>query len=387
MLAKDGAEARGSARSIPGISISDLLSDSSGLLLRFGGHPMAAGMRLAHKNVPTLRRALSESYDKLYGDSLPEPKLIIDAELPFSTISENFIKDIHRLAPFGAGNPQLVFSTRGVSILDLKEIGRNQNHRKLLVSDSAGINQEFLWWNSVDIKVPETPIDVAYNLDLSVYRGKTQIQITLKDFRLSSDLPVIIKEDKLLKIIDHRGQNDQLNILKRIDGEYPDCMIWSEFNHPPGIISHPRNELQNSPVLIIWTTPPSASVFRNAIEIVSPDILFLFAVDPMAQDKRTIIEAILGLLQHLRTSQKAYSVEAFAQAISQTPAIIDLGLNWIHSHGDYDLSQLKKNNRIQSGTGTPLPDFTEIDKNLSLLLQETASYRMYFKNAGKKYLL
>ena len=387
MLATEGTEARGSARSIPGISIADLLTSVSDLLIRYGGHPMAAGMRLPLDKVSQFRRKISQNCIRIFGDSPSTPELRIDAELPFSSISSEYITDFHRLAPFGSGNPKLIFATRGVSILDDKTIGKRQNHRKLTASDSAGTHQDLLFWNSVDVDLPKGPIDIAYSLDMSVYRGSPQIQLTLQDFRQASELPVLIKENIGIELMDYREQKDPLKTLAGLTDKYPESIIWAEFNLPSGFNTYPRGDLQQSPVLIVWTTPPSPTVFLKALKTVSPEVVFLFSEDPMAMDNKLILEAIHGMLLHLHSSQKAYDPPLFAQKIAQTTALIEMGIKWIHYHGDYDLSLLDENNLVQPGRGSPLPDFPRVNQKFSLLLQEIASYRAYYKKADKKYLL
>jgi hypothetical protein len=148
-----------------------------------------------------------------------------------------------------------------------------------------------------------------------------------------------------------------------------------------------RGELFLSSTLVVWTTPPSPIIFQQAINSVSPERIILFAIDPMPQITRTIIEAILGLLRHLRDSGKSYDIDLFTQSIAQTSALIEIGLEWIHHHGDYDLSQLVTQNIITPGSGNFLPGFQVIDAKFSLLLSEISAYRLYFRNAGHNYLL
>ena len=139
-------------------------------------------------------------------------------------------------------------------------------------------------------------------------------------------------------------------------------------------------------MLIIWTTPPSSSVLKKALVSVSPKTVVLFAEDPIPQTKRSILQALLGLLKHLRDTGKSYDLALFSQSIGQTPALIELGLTWFHEHGDYDLSHLKTN-QILVGGGSPLPGFAAVDNKFNLLLHEISSYRGYYKNAKKEYLL
>lgn len=387
MLTQEGDQARGSARSLPGIPIAELFTDSSELLLSYGGHPMAAGLRLQLDNVSQFRRRLAQSFTNIVGEDPTLPETIIDAVLPFQSISVDFINDFLRLAPFGSGNPKPLFASLGVNVLQDTTIGKNQNHRKLTVKDSAGSRQDILWWNSIGINLPNGPIDLVYSLDLSYYRNQSQTQITLQDFRQSSDTPLIVKDKASLEIIDYRNHLNPLKILPGLISEFPDAIIWAEYNSPTGMDVYQRGELYPSSTLIIWTTPPNPIIFQQALNSVSPERIILFAIDPMPQVTRTIIEAILGLLRHLRDSEKSYDLDLFSQTIAQTSALIEIGLEWIHHHGDYDLSQLADQNLINPGSGNPLPDFQVIDAKFSLLLSEISAYRLYFRNAGHDYLL
>jgi len=386
MLTKEGENARGSARSIPGVPISDLIASASDLLLSHGGHPMAAGVKLHADKVSEFRRIIAQNFKSIVGEPLPSPQVQIDAVLPFQSISINFINDFHRLSPFGSGNPKLLFASRGVKLITDKIIGKDKNHRKLTLEDSASIRQDVLWWNSVGVDLPESVFDIAYSLVVSNYNRKSQSQLTLQHFRNSEDTPILLKDTKEIKILDFRKQADPLTELGRLIIENPSSIIWAECNTPPGFNCLPREDLLKSPTLIIWTTPPSPAVLKKALDSVSPKSVFLFAEDPMPQTNRSVLQALLGLLKHLRDTGKPYNPVLFAQSIGQTPALIELGFTWLHEHGDYDLSHLKSN-QINPGGGSPLPGFTEIDNKFNFLLHEISSYRYYYTHAKKEYLL
>jgi len=202
MLTREGDYARGSARSIPGVPISDLIASASDILISYGGHPMAAGVKLQSDRVSEFRRTIAQNFEIIVGDILPSPKVIIDAALPFKSISVDFINDFLRLAPFGSGNPKLLFASRGVELVNDKTIGKEKNHRKLTLADSAGTLQDILWWNSIGIELPESTFDVAYSLALSKYNNQSQPQLTLKHFRDSEDTPILVKDKKELELIE-----------------------------------------------------------------------------------------------------------------------------------------------------------------------------------------
>jgi len=386
MLSKDGDHARGSARSIQDVSISDLISSTSDLLTRYGGHPMAAGLSLPSADVSIFRRTIAESYRTMIGDVLPTQQIMIDEILPLQSISRDYIEEFNRLAPFGAGNPNLLFATRGVSVSSDKTIGKNLNHRKLTVKDSPGTSAEVLWWNSSDIDLPPGPLDIAYSLGISSYRGQEQIQMTLKHLRPSTEIPIFIKDNKPL-FIDHRQIADPYDILPVVLSDYPDLQIWAEFSKPDGFDSHTRNGLIQSSQLLIWTPPPNLSVLKKALDVVSPSKVILVSNTLPIQNNKEVLESILGMLRHLNEKGKDYNPELFAQSIAQTSALVQTGLDWFHSRGDYDLSLLRNESKILPGAGNITKSFNEINDKFTKQLDEIASYRSYFANADIRYLL
>jgi single-stranded-DNA-specific exonuclease len=387
MLTQEGDQARGSARSIPGVPISELIASAQEYLLSHGGHPMAAGVKLKLDHVGAFRRKIADNFPSIVGDQLPSPAISIDAILPFESISKNYINDFQRLSPFGSGNPKLLFASRGVKVIADRTIGKNRNHRKLSLIDSAGTEKDVLWWNGVGIDLPSSSFDIAYSLALSNFKNQIQPQLTLQHFRPSVDTPILIKDHDKLEIEDLRHQKDPLKTLEVILEVYPSAIIWSEYVTLSGFQAYPRKELLKSHTFIIWSTPPSPAVLKQALDAVSPKLVILFAETSPLKTNRSVIQELLGLLKHLRTTGKPYNPLLFAQALGLTSAVIELGLTWIHEHGDYDLSRLVSSNLISEGPGTPLPDFNKTAESFSLLLHEITSYRHYFARAKKEFLI
>ena len=337
---------------------------------------MAAGLSLPQENINKFRRKIADSYTTQVDTEMTIQNVVLDEVLSLQSITPDYIKEFHRLAPFGAGNPNLLFATRGVQVLSNKIIGKNQNHRKLTIKDSLGSSTDVLWWNSTDLDLPSSPLDIAYNLAITSYRGQEQSQLTLKHFRQSSESPILIKESKPT-IIDHRTDLNPEYIVDDLLIEFPGIQIWAEYHEPENIVSVPRLSLIKSPELLIWTTPPSQSVLKDVLERVSPSRIFLFANTPPDHSNRKIIELILGMLRHLHESGKPFDPELMAQSIAQTSAIIQTGIDWLHNHGDYDLSKLRTDNKIFPGSGKPTTELGKIDQRFNLLLDEINSYRIF----------
>ena len=106
VLTDSGEEVKGSGRSIEAYHMYEELNKCSALLTRFGGHKLAAGLSLPRKNVERFRQGIN-AVCTLKEEDMQE-KVSIDMELPFAQVTEEFIKELELLEPFGKGNPKPV---------------------------------------------------------------------------------------------------------------------------------------------------------------------------------------------------------------------------------------------------------------------------------------
>ena len=387
MLSQDGDQARGSARSIPGVPISEIIASCGDLLTSHGGHPMAAGMSLPLIDVTHFRRSLADSYHTIIGDSPADYSLQIDAGIPFQSISESFIKDFQRLSPFGAGNPKLTFATRGVftDSNQIRTIGRSGNHQKITFTDSNGDQKAFLWWNSSDLSIPEMPVDIAYTLEMSTFRGQPQIQSTLTHLRNSPAAPVYVPVQRELELVDLRKIK---NPLEAIADHYSlsRSIIWAENQLPEGFPSAPRSGLSRQESLIIYTTPPNKFILSEAFKKVAPSQVIIVGINPPLSSLEDYIQGLLGLFKHQIKSNKTFDLTRFSEALAVPEDVIEVGLKWIHQQGDFDLERIQEGH-LSSGPGHNLPDFPTIDRVLKLMLREIFAYRVYFTTAPIKAIL
>jgi hypothetical protein len=120
---------------------------------------------------------------------------------------------------------------------------------------------------------------------------------------------------------------------------------------------------------------------KRVIEVTSPQVLHIFADDPGINTKQELLELLLGLLKHLEKTGKKYDPEVFSERIAQPPALIEAGLDWLHCHGDYNLSDFKVTNELVNGPGYPLDCFPEADDKLSKMIMEIRSFRNFFNTA------
>jgi single-stranded-DNA-specific exonuclease len=187
VLATDGAEARGSARSVPGIDITTALGQAADLLTRHGGHERAAGLTLPHAKIGELAAALEDAIERA-GAPLPGPaRLRIDADLPDDRVRLDVAGAIETLGPFGEGNPVPSLRVEGMPIRGYTVMGRERQHLKLQTIGRSGMVDAILWNGAPRSRelIGARRVDLVGQLEANIWNGSTRVQIKLADFRVS----------------------------------------------------------------------------------------------------------------------------------------------------------------------------------------------------------
>ena len=185
LLNCDNGVAKGSARSIEGFNLFDALCSAQGLLSKFGGHEMAAGMTLSQENIGALREALNAyAMENLSEDDLIpriQAEFVLDArELQFSLLDE-----LDALEPFGPGNPKPVFLYKGLTIDQRRLMGKNQEHVKLIAHDGNRVFEAIGFrWPDPGRFAPGQRIDLAFVLERNTFNGVESLQLQMRDSRI-----------------------------------------------------------------------------------------------------------------------------------------------------------------------------------------------------------
>jgi single-stranded-DNA-specific exonuclease len=187
IIGGDGPHWRGSGRSIAGFDLAAALRDCSQLLVRHGGHAMAAGITIHPDNVAGFRNRLNElARLALRPDDL-QPPLRLDAEVRLNEISMNSLAELDRLKPTGMGNPAVQFFTRGLSHQrPLQRMGNEKQHVKLWVTDGR-ITHEAVWWNGGTKSLPVGTFDLAFSPQVSEFNGRRTVQLKMLDWRPTTE--------------------------------------------------------------------------------------------------------------------------------------------------------------------------------------------------------
>ncbi|MFH0749424.1 MAG: single-stranded-DNA-specific exonuclease RecJ [Candidatus Gottesmanbacteria bacterium] len=180
---------KASARSIAGFNIVEFIRKAGDLLVDVGGHPMAAGFTIETKNLSALKKFFESAIDGAISDMLFTRSLIIDTELPVQLITKSLVSEIQAFAPYGLGNYEPIFVSRGLTIDQIRKIGAKLNHLKLKLKDDGKKIIDavaFGFGNMADTLPVGTRVDVAYTIDENVWNGTTTLQLKIRDIHALS---------------------------------------------------------------------------------------------------------------------------------------------------------------------------------------------------------
>ncbi|HHW48931.1 MAG TPA: single-stranded-DNA-specific exonuclease RecJ [Clostridiaceae bacterium] len=209
LLSVENGMCKGSGRSIEGFNLFEALKHCSSLLTKYGGHELAAGLSLEYSNLEPFKRMINEYADSVLKDEDLIPRIRIDAVIDKHDINMESVKALAVLAPFGAGNPEPVFSYDKLRISDIRTVGEDR-HLKLWLQDNGfyteaiGFNMGTLVneFNTGDL------LDVAFSLEINTWNSNEKIQFNLKDIKLNKE--VVIKNNYYFTL-DKYIENEVLN--------------------------------------------------------------------------------------------------------------------------------------------------------------------------------
>jgi single-stranded-DNA-specific exonuclease len=173
---------QGSCRSIPEFDVTVALEECHSLLNTFGGHPLAAGFTVTRQNLAQLEERITKLAADQLGHLDLRPEIVIDADVPLSTLAGDTFNLIQKLSPFGRGNPQPTFLTRQVEAIECRNFGNQGEWLRLK------LKQGNVTWQAVDFESRRTReeitshIDIVYNLEKSRWNGEEVLGLNLRDF-------------------------------------------------------------------------------------------------------------------------------------------------------------------------------------------------------------
>ena len=178
--------AKGSARSIHPFHLYDAITECSDLLLGFGGHRQAAGLRMTVDNLQAFKEQMNGIVKKVVQADDMIPTLEIDANVNFSDLNFNLVQELSLLEPFGDSNREPVFGSKNVEIVNHKIVG--SRHLKMFLKQNK-INLDTIGFGMADKlgKVGNaSSLDIAFIPSINEWNGSKNLQLTLKAIRPSN---------------------------------------------------------------------------------------------------------------------------------------------------------------------------------------------------------
>lgn len=180
-------EATGSARSIKGYNVTDALASTESLLLKYGGHAQAAGFSLESSKLDEFKQKIVAHANENIDDQMLERGIDIVTQIRIDEIDFELYEELMVLKPFGYGNPTPIFAVFGVRVEQIRQLGKDKSHLKLVVS-SQGSTIDCIGFSIADkyswVKAGDT-VDIAASIGKNSYMGRDSLQLQIKDIRKS----------------------------------------------------------------------------------------------------------------------------------------------------------------------------------------------------------
>jgi single-stranded-DNA-specific exonuclease len=383
LLALNGVAASGSARSVPGCNLVKALESCAGLLNRYGGHAMAAGLSLPADKLIEFRRAFSRAVRDQLGERPPESTLPIDAVVNLSDLTLDFVADIARLEPFGNGNPPLTLAAYNLTLRSVKPLGRREEHLQLVVEDATGKSQRVLWWNGADSAPPVGPLDLAFTARESFYGGKREVLVEWVEARPAADEPAIAVNGSAWEVIDRRGVADPAGALASLRQTDPAILVWREGG--AAVEGVGRFDLVPAETLAVYTPPPGPDEWAAALERVQPRRLIVFSEAPALESPEAFLKHLAGMVKRSLSKQDGrFPMGAAAVASGGREASVRAGLDWLVAAGQVQITGIQDNAlRLAAGGSEDAPAKAAAYARLRALLEETRAYRAYWSSRVK----
>jgi single-stranded-DNA-specific exonuclease len=194
IIGGEGGEWRGSGRSVAGFDLAAALRECNGLLVRHGGHAMAAGLSVQPDKIGALRERLNELARRALKPEDLQPSLRLDAEVGLDEMTLEMLGELSRLKPMGQGNPCVQFCARHLAhARPLQRIGGEKQHVKMWVTDTpsppggygtaSGTVLEAVWWNGGAESLPVGTFDLAFTPQVNQFNGSRSVQLKVLDWQ------------------------------------------------------------------------------------------------------------------------------------------------------------------------------------------------------------
>ena len=193
----DMDDGKGSGRSIKGLNLVEALHFCEDLLVKYGGHELAAGLTVKRGMIEEFRKRINEYADRYITEEMLTVKVEADCELEAADINMSFTNEIFRLEPFGIGNVSPRFILRNATVRKISAISGGKHTKLVLEKDGICHTAMCFGVSGAELDCCEgDAVDVLFNMDVNDYRGVRSVQLIVQDIRVCSEYVQRLDEEK-----------------------------------------------------------------------------------------------------------------------------------------------------------------------------------------------
>jgi single-stranded-DNA-specific exonuclease RecJ len=381
---KEEGIVKGSARSVDGVDLYAVLKENEHLLLKWGGHKMAAGFSVEAGKADALRSGITEACNRMLDGKTRAASLDIDALVNASEVNMDLAALVAKIAPFGMANKKPVLVMRGLTCVGVRALGKEGKHSRLMLRDTKqSLPFEAVMWNSRGrIPADNQEVDVAFIPEINEYNGTKRLQLVLVDWRAAGEnndaddnketlLPVsslaeAASKSQVASSVQTKAPepvNAEANVPQALaslqavkinfkdlrDHNSPSGLLESAarklgstvaiFGESclkiPGIEFSDRTTIAGAKHLLLWQYPPSLKVFRDLFDQGSIREVYIVGGVPIEEeDAKAFLKKLLGFVRFV-VNQKEGKVqgEKLAVALGTTKMCVALGLTLLNKMG------------------------------------------------------
>ncbi|CAN5516412.1 hypothetical protein BH11CYA1_BH11CYA1_02820 [soil metagenome] len=355
---------RGSARGVEQIDLYEVLKANEHLLVKWGGHKMAAGFSIEAEKAEAATRGIVASCNKFLAEKNMRVRLEIDSMVEPEILSLDLVRELNAMAPFGMSNRKPVLSMSKVVVTSTRPLGKEAKHSRILFKD-YGSGKEFesvMWSTRGRVPAEGDEIDVVFNPDINNFNGRERLQLILCDWRQAGEAARAQEAEDEAKLQATMGkqavqEKPKANVTRSVASEYsaePAASVSANhpglsaavskftfkdlrsFNANPEVVKKAQAKLgkelsvfgesctkltgislvdrqeaaaKKTDHLLIWQFPPSLKAFQELLRDTGASNIYLVGCeDDELEEPSSFLKRLLGLVRYT-INQKDGQVE------------------------------------------------------------------------------
>lgn len=390
----DTAQIRCSARGVEGcenINLYEIISNIADKLDGFGGHTLAAGLYFDPQkhSFEEIKAELLKSYESVVSTETLKPVLKIDSELEPADITENLLKDMARLEPFGAANPRPVFAVNGFKLVQKRLMGSNNEHLRLTV-EKGGQNYTAIRWSLGDIELNAgDTLDIAFSPQLNTFNGNTTIQLIIKD--IHSDCFTQKSKPEIITYDNRRKTDIAAKVNDYLKTSMLNFCVFAENHHlTEALKQYPeiykrivnRFNVKKSDGIMFFDYPPAQDIMSEVTEKVKPKRIHYMYYDLDKTQDIDYVKTLSGMIKYVCSAKDGiFNLGSSACFLGITTDMVEILLELFEDCGSIRITEREPEHfrilYIKPLSETKLKS-SELFETFKNSLNETNKLRKYY---------